>query len=411
VEGFSIIARTEEECRAKLRRLHGDVEVRILKRESVPSLFGRKNVYRGYFAPSPDLSKYASAVVMGPRREASPPDPEKEREKILSLASGKDGAAGGRGVLSGELMEKLLAEIAGLKAALEEGGPKGPPEHAGLTHIRQALAANVFSAVYAERILTRARETFSLAQLDDRAVLEREVRAWIAQSLSFYDENDGPASKPRIFVLAGPTGVGKTTALVKLAFACRQPELPDGADRVQAVGRYRQKVALFSIDRYRIGADDAVKKYGELLRIPYQNVFDAEELRKEISFHREDADIMLVDTFGVSPHEPVKLARMKEMLDACGQDAEFHVAVSATTREDDMAHILRAFEPLGYRSVVLTKLDETRAVGGIISCLSERAKKVSFITTGQDVRGAIERGNARRILAKLTGFGVEEASL
>jgi flagellar biosynthesis protein FlhF len=102
---------------------------------------------------------------------------------------------------------------------------------------------------------------------------------------------------------------------------------------------------------------------------------------------------------------------MKELLDGCGEDAEYHLALSPTARDDYIADTLRAFEFFNYRSVVLTKLDETRNVGGILSCLIEKGKKISFVTTGQDVPYDIKRGDAGHFLAKLTGMDAEGRSL
>ncbi|MDR1470133.1 MAG: flagellar biosynthesis protein FlhF [Spirochaetaceae bacterium] len=405
-----MVARSEEDCRAKVRKRYGDGVVKILSSEPVSDglLRTRRTEYRGYITPHPDLTKYAAPVLMGR---------ELETEKKLLAAAARETSPAvqeAREVrqprLSEDLMNQLLEEIAGLKAAVNTAtGAAASPEsteHETILRIRDALRANGFSAAYTGKTVERLRREFSLAALDDIAAVEQKVRAWIGGDILFYDEERERTSKPRIFVLVGPTGVGKTTTLAKIAFACTRPEKANGdtQDRSRAVSRYKQKAALFSIDRYRIGAGEEIEKYGELLGIPYQNLFDREELQKEVRFHREDADIILVDTFGTNPYEAVKLAKMKELLDGCGEDAEYHLALSATARDDYIADTLRAFEFFNYRSVVLTKLDETRNIGGALSCLIEKGKKISFVTTGQEVPYDIERGNAGHFLAKLSGL-------
>ncbi|MDR0638481.1 MAG: hypothetical protein LBG27_06220 [Spirochaetaceae bacterium] len=402
MEQFTIVARSEDDCRAKVRKKYGDGVVKILSFEPVSDgglLGAGKTEYRGYITPHPDLTKYASSVIMG--REL-----ETEKKLVASAVRETRLVENRPPSLSEELMNRLLKEIAELKEAVGTAASPQSTEHETISRIRNALSANGFSAAYTGKTLERLRQEFSIAALDDIAAVEQKVRSWIGGDILFYDEDREQSSKPRIFVLVGPTGVGKTTTMAKIAFACTKPEKAGGetADRSRVVGRYKQKVALFSIDRYRIGAGEEIEKYGELLGIPYQNIYNREELQKEISFHREDADIILVDTFGANPYEAVKLAKMKELLDGCGEDAEYHLALSPTARDDYIADTLRSFEFFNCRSVVLTKLDETRNIGGILSCLIEKGKKISFVTTGQDVPYDIERGDARHFLARLTGL-------
>jgi flagellar biosynthesis protein FlhF len=414
MEQFTIIARSEDECRAKVRKKYGAGIVKILTFEPIsePGVAGwlksrlksGQIEYRGIISPHPDLTKYAASVVMGREMGRSPENtPSVSGPKPPQAAAPKDAK---QPSLSEELLGRLLDEMARLKEAVGTSGTAASPEHETIGRIKDALSANGFTPAYTAKMEERLRREFSVAALDDGPAVAQKVREWIGGDIQFYDENRERTAKPRIFVLVGTTGVGKTTTMAKIAFAYTRPEKINAgnADKARAVGRYKQKVALFSIDRYRIGASDEIKKYGELLGIPYQNIYDEEELQKELNFHRKSADIILIDTFGNSPYEAVKLAKMKAMLDVCGDEAEYHLALSATTRDEDCADILRAFELFGYRSVVLTKLDETRKIGGILCGLIEKGKKVSFLTTGQDVPYDIERGNAESLLAKFIGL-------
>jgi flagellar biosynthesis protein FlhF len=445
MEQFTVVARTEEECVMKVRKQFGDVFVKILRTEPVPAtgLLGpfKKNLheYRGYVEAQPDLSKYASSVVMGhpPRAAAAPVDQDVERQKILALKpSSQDasstaapsvaadkGAAPDKapsmgpsmagekkaplGTVSNELVERLISEFHNVKDMVAAGiAPAAVGEHKTVTHIRKLLLANKFTESYLAKVVGRLKREFTVEQLDDVESIEHTTLGWISGDLSFYDEDREPTAKPRIFTIIGPTGIGKTTTVAKIAFAYGWPEKINGGviDSIRAVGRYKQKVVLLSIDQYKIGADDQIAKYGSLLQIPFCNVHDEGELQEKISFHREAADIILVDTYGNNPREAVKLAKMKELLDACGPGAEYHLAVSATTDGEVFAEILSAFEPFRYRSVILTKIDEARKIGAILSVLAEHGKKISFVTTGQVVPYDIERANAERLLANLVGF-------
>jgi len=99
-----------------------------------------------------------------------------------------------------------------------------------------------------------------------------------------------------------------------------------------------------------------------------------EDLRKTIALYSQDVDLILVDTIGKSPRDNVKLAEMKQLLAACGSNAEVHLALAATTKSSDIREILQQFEPFNYRSVIVTKLDETIRIGNVVSALTERGK-------------------------------------
>jgi flagellar biosynthesis protein FlhF len=141
--------------------------------------------------------------------------------------------------------------------------------------------------------------------------------------------------------------------------------------------------------------------------IPVSCVETFDDLRKTIALYAQDVDLILVDTIGKSPRDVVKLAEMKQLLAACGSTADVHLALAATTKSSDMREILQQFEPFGYRSVIVTKLDETIRVGNVVSALAERGKCVSYVTDGQRVPQDISRATVVRFLINLEGFRVD----
>lgn len=144
--------------------------------------------------------------------------------------------------------------------------------------------------------------------------------------------------------------------------------------------------------------------------IPVASVETYQDLKKKLAMFQE-ADLILVDTIGKSPKDYMKLAEMRELLDGCGSTAETHLAVSATTKTSDIYEVLGQFEPFKYRSVVLTKLDETMRVGNVISVLYEKKKPLSYITDGQIVPQDIERATVSRMLMNLEGFIIDRARI
>jgi flagellar biosynthesis protein FlhF len=225
--------------------------------------------------------------------------------------------------------------------------------------------------------------------------LQDKVLEWIGESISLFTESP-KQKKPRIIVLVGPTGVGKTTTLAKLA----------ANYGVDADGKKLLKVALITIDAFRIGATSQLESYGKILDMPTFFIEDYMDLKKTIALNKETMDIMLIDTIGKSPHDSSKLGEMKELLDACGSFSETHLAMAATTKGSDIKEILQQFELFNYQSIVITKCDETKRVGNIISALSEKGKSISYITDGQGVPNDIQKAEVVRFLTTLEGFQV-----
>jgi flagellar biosynthesis protein FlhF len=202
-------------------------------------------------------------------------------------------------------------------------------------------------------------------------------------------------------VLVGPTGVGKTTTIAKLAavFGLSSNGGPPALS-----------VRMITIDAFRIGARAQIEKYGEIMKFPVSYADSHESLRKAIALYSEGVDLILIDTFGKSPRDAVKLGEMKHILDACGK-AEVYLAVTAATTSSNLLETLRQFEPFNYQSVIITKLDETVRVGNVLSALAEKGKSVSYITDGQGVPKDLQRANVVHFLTNLEGFRVNRQKI
>jgi flagellar biosynthesis protein FlhF len=191
--------------------------------------------------------------------------------------------------------------------------------------------------------------------------------------------------------------VGKTTTVSKLA----------AIYGIEREGNPAVEVRMITIDLFRIGAKEQLEKTGNLMQIPVLSADSKMALRKEIALHSEHVDLFLVDTIGNSPKDAVKLGEMKEILNGCGRGAEFHLVISAGTKTSDIEEILRQFEPFNYKSVILTKMDETDRIGNIISALAVKNKSISYITEGQKVPVDIRKASVVRFLINLEGFKVD----
>jgi flagellar biosynthesis protein FlhF len=298
-------------------------------------------------------------------------------------------------------LQEVLTEVRSLKEFVADGASRGAVhenEHPTLARIDQVLQENDFSPVYRSELISRARSEFSLDELDDYEAVEEALVLWIGDRISLPPV---PREvKPRIVVLVGPTGVGKTTTIAKLAAMHKL-----GIEQTPV-----QSVRMITIDNYRIGALQQIETYGSIMGLPVSSVETAQDLRQTIAMYRE-TDLILVDTIGKSPRDAVRLAEMQQLLDACGPAAEVYLAVAATTKTQDMYDVFRQFEPFRYRGVVVTKLDETGRVGNVLSALAEKGKAVAWITDGQRVPVDIESAHPLRFLMYLEGFRLNRPKL
>jgi flagellar biosynthesis protein FlhF len=199
-----------------------------------------------------------------------------------------------------------------------------------------------------------------------REIVQRTVR--VSGGLA----EDG--SGPRVVALVGPTGVGKTTTVAKLAARCA----------LQA-GR---RVGLITIDTFRIAAAEQLKKYAEIIGVPTHVAMDAAGFRSAVS-DLADRQLVFVDTAGQSPKDEARLVELLELFPE-GVSAEVHLVLAVTTRSRDLEKILRYYSPLRPTRLLLTKLDETDCHGPLFGLPLVSRLPVSYLTTGQNVPDDIE---------------------
>ncbi len=199
-----------------------------------------------------------------------------------------------------------------------------------------------------------------------------EVRLWRDQIIDKIQiaKQDGDKDKgPALVALVGATGVGKTTTAAKLAawYTLRQG----------------LRVALLSMDCYRIGATDQLRTYAQIMRLPCEIVLRQRELAKALSRHH-DKDIVIIDTAGKSPYDEAHIEELQDWFSPC-PDIEPHLVLSATTKKEDLQVIIASYGALSASSLILTKLDETRAYAGLCQQVVASSLPVSYLSTGQRV--------------------------
>lgn len=214
-----------------------------------------------------------------------------------------------------------------------------------------------------------------------REVMEQLLRQYIGLS----DPIKLKRYKRTVVMLVGPTGVGKTTSLAKLA-------------AIYAINHHA-KVGVVTTDTYRIAAVDQLKTYTQILEIPMSIVYSPEEIGDALREH-EDKDVVFIDTAGKSPSDRTHEEELKELIRASDCD-EIHLVVSATTSFSGLLNILGAYTFLTDFKLIITKLDETPGWGTILNARFLSDRPLSYIADGQTVPDDIEVADAKKIVDRL----------
>jgi flagellar biosynthesis protein FlhF len=200
------------------------------------------------------------------------------------------------------------------------------------------------------------------------------------------DDND-ILSSGGIISLVGPTGVGKTTTIAKLAAR-------------YALKHGRRAVTLITTDNYRIGAHEQLRSYGRILGIPVHVASDSEELKyllQEIKDKHGDNQLTLIDTAGICQKE-VKLTEQITSIDVEGIDIKNYLVLSATGQMNLQDDVITGFSKIALDGCIITKIDEAASLGEIISVLIQHKLPVSFVCDGQKVPDDLHRARGRLLI-------------
>lgn len=226
---------------------------------------------------------------------------------------------------------------------------------------------------------------------------ESLVKKTIYNILDNYFKDPAPYTTnndKKVIVFIGPTGVGKTTTLAKLA--------------ANMVLNEKKKVGMITSDTYRIAAVEQLKTYSEIINVPLSIIYSPSEISSAIQGYKNE-DVILVDTAGRSHKDQYQLMELKSLLKTSA-DFEIYLVISATTRFSDCIEIIKSYSFLDDYRLLFTKLDETSTLGLLLNVAYITKKPISYITTGQSVPDDIEIADKTKIIHSLLGDNQYERS-
>jgi flagellar biosynthesis protein FlhF len=208
----------------------------------------------------------------------------------------------------------------------------------------------------------------------------------LAANLMFSEPFEtGSHLKQQVITLIGPTGVGKTTTIAKLA---AKFNLFEG-----------KKVGLITLDTYRIAAVEHLKTYGEIMNLPVEVVYAAADLEPAIA-NLGNCDVILVDTAGRSPRNQMMMDELHDFI-AKPVIETILLVISATTQYQDMVNIEEKFSRISYTHLAFTKLDETGCIGPLVSLAWKCKRPISYLATGQNVPDDLEAAHPDKLITQL----------
>lgn len=252
----------------------------------------------------------------------------------------------------------------------------------------QGMIENLVADEVAVEITRAVQKALRPELLSNKAV----VREKLAEQLEKMIPTAGPIKRtktvgPHVVALIGPTGVGKTTTIAKLAANLKLRE--------------KRKVGLITIDTFRIAAIDQLKRYADILGSPLAVVGSPEEMKKAIA-DMKDCEYVLIDTAGRSPNDTMKLNELKRFLDYAEPD-EVHLVLSSTSTEGCVNLAMEKFGEVRVDKLIFTKLDEAAQLGVVLNVARKIGKGLAYVTNGQDVPDDIEVGHGKMLANLILG--------
>ena len=245
-----------------------------------------------------------------------------------------------------------------------------PPEFSEIYALSKASGMN---DKHLNEIMKLTIKYMPLKMRKNRETIKRYFYTLLKKMIPIRIEREITPPHKKIMMFIGPTGVGKTTNIAKLA-----------ARYAYKLSK-RYKVGIITLDTYRIGAVEQLMTYAKMMRLPIETVVDPTDFEEALNILRH-SDYILIDTVGSSQYDKEKIEKLQSFLNVnTYSEISVNLVLSAVTKYEDLMDIYKNFSVLPIDTLIFTKLDETKTYGNIFSLLLEVKKPVSYFSIGQEV--------------------------
>ena len=331
-----------------------------------------------------DVAKEISAIANVDMNEIKEPNTNGMNKKIDDVA--KQVSA---------LSEKigLITDMIWDEKAPNRNNLSIPPEFASIYKLAKQSG---MKEEHLEAIMQTTLENLPVSMKSNPTAVKRYFYSLLRNMLPCRKElND---KKQRIMMLVGPTGVGKTTTLAKLAA------------RFAYGNEKRYKTGIITLDTYRIGAVEQLFQYAKMMKLPILDVIEVEDFQnaiKQLSY----CDVILIDTTGNSQYDKEKLERLDKFLKHSGAKIDVNLVLSAGSKVEDLIEIYNGFSFLEIDTLIITKFDETKIFGNVFSLIYETNTPVSYFSVGQEVPDDLVEAKSKFLVeCVFDGFTKQKAS-
>jgi flagellar biosynthesis protein FlhF len=282
-----------------------------------------------------------------------------------AIAQAKESAASAAAAEMQGMMSELRAMRGMMESQLSElsWGTTQQREPQKAAVLREMLGAG-FSASLARYLVDK------LPAGKDAAESMRWIRTVLARNITTMSDEDAILDRGGVFALVGPTGVGKTTTTAKLAARCVMRHGPE-------------KLALITTDAYRIGGHEQLRIYGKILGVMVHSVKDEADLRIALKELRNKHTV-LIDTIGMSQRDQM-VTEQVAMLTESGANVQRLLCLNATSTNETLNEVVRAYQGTGLAGCIMTKLDEAASIGNVLDVLVRQKLSLYYISNGQRV--------------------------
>jgi flagellar biosynthesis protein FlhF len=389
---------TKEDALESAKKELGDglveMNVKTVKSKGVLGWF-RRNLVEVTVAKEEESERYERMETLKPEPKAVEPPRPKEvvvipeapkvlEEKLDNLQS----------LIENQISKQIISTQTvppQTKETPQEEEPDSEEEKARINFLKllyTKMTDNEIDEIYAHDIIEEIDKNckpdvtmdFMLSEIYQRMILK------LGKPYAISNEGKGPT----VVFFVGPTGVGKTTTIAKIASLYRLEK--------------QKKVALLTADTYRIAAAEQLRTYANILEVPFRVVYTADEVSAAVEDFK-DYDFILVDTTGHSPNNESQFENMGDLINSVNTSAqkEVFLVLSASTKYKDLKSIADTYKGIADYKLIFTKLDETSTLGNIYNIKLYTGASLSYVTCGQNVPDDIEYFNPQSTVKQLLG--------